>query len=402
MFETVEMAPPDPILGLEEAFKRDPNPAKINLAAGVYKDASGDTPILRTVRRAEEIIFRHETSKSYLGIAGAPEYAAAVQELVFGAGQPIVTERRAATAHAPGGTGALRVAAEFIKKINPSACVWLSRPTWPNHPNVMAAAGLAVQTYPYFDAGSNDLSFDAMLAALEIIPVGDVVVLHGSCHNPTGADPTPEQWSTIANVLADRKLLPLIDFAYQGFGEGIAQDARGILALAGRCREMLVASSFSKNFGLYNERVGALTLVAASQGAADSSLSQIKSIIRANYSNPPAHGAKIVTTILRTPELRTEWEAEVAEMRGRIHEMRQRFVRELRALGIGRDFSFIERQHGMFSFTGLTKEQVRTLRERYAIYIIDSGRINVAGMTEFNIPLLCRAIADVLQNNHRN
>jgi aspartate/tyrosine/aromatic aminotransferase len=396
MFDRIQMAPPDPILGLEEAFKRDPNPAKINLAVGVFKDASGNTPVLRVVKRAEEQILHDETSKSYLGIAGAPEYAAVVQELVFGAGHPLVTGRRAVTAHAPGGTGALRVAAEFIKAANPAARVWLSQPTWPNHPNVMRAAGLATDTYPYFDAPNNRLALDAMLAKLAQLPEGDTVVLHGSCHNPTGADPTPEQWAAIGDVLAERRLLPLVDFAYQGFAEGIAEDARGIRILGERLPEMLVASSYSKNFGLYNERVGALTLVAASEEAANASLSQIKSVIRANYSNPPAHGAKIVTTILRSPELRADWEVEVGEMRGRIHHMRRRFVAELAAQGVQRDFSFIERQHGMFSFTGLTKDQVHALRDRYAIYIVDSGRINVAGMTEANLPILCKAIASVM------
>ena len=235
-----------------------------------------------------------------------------------------------------------------------------------------------------------------MLATLAQLPEGDVVVLHGSCHNPTGADPTPAQWAAIADVIASRRLLPLVDFAYQGFADGITEDALGIHALSERVDEMLIASSYSKNFGLYNERVGALTLVAASPAAANAALSQIKSIIRANYSNPPAHGAKIVTAILRSPELRADWEVEVAGMRGRIHEMRRRFVEELAALGVERDFSFIERQYGMFSFTGLTKEQVHALRDRYAIYIVDSGRINVAGLTEANLPILCAAIASVL------
>jgi aspartate aminotransferase len=396
MFDRVEMAPPDPILGLEEAFKRDPNPAKINLAAGVYKDADGNTPILEVVKRAEEQILHDETSKSYLGIVGAPEYAAVIQELLFGADHSLVASGRAVTAHAPGGTGALRVAAEFIKKANPGARVWLSQPTWPNHANVMRAAGLAVETYPYFDAPANRLAFDALLETLAQLPEGDVVVLHGGCHNPTGIDPSPDQWAAIADVLAARRALPLVDFAYQGFAEGIDEDAAGVRALCDRISELLIATSYSKNFGLYNERVGALTLVAASAAAANAALSQIKSIIRANYSNPPAHGAKIVSSILRSPELRADWEVEVAGMRGRIHQMRRRFVQELAALGVERDFSFIERQHGMFSFTGLTKDQVHTLRDRHAIYIVDSGRINVAGLTEANLPILCAAIASVL------
>jgi aspartate aminotransferase len=396
MFDRIETALPDPILGLEEAFKRDPNPAKINLAAGVYKDPDGNTPVLRVVKRAEQEILHDETTKSYLGIAGAPEYAAVVQDLLFSSSHPIVTNRRAVTAHAPGGTGALRVAAEFIKKANPGARVWLSQPTWPNHANVMRAAGLAVENYPYFDATANRLAFDALLETLAQLPEGDVVVLHGGCHNPTGIDPSPAQWATVADVLAARRALPLVDFAYQGFSEGINEDAVGVRALCARMSELLIATSYSKNFGLYNERVGALTLVAASQTAAEASLSQLKSIIRANYSNPPAHGAKIVTAILRSPELRADWEVEVAEMRGRIHQMRRRFVQELAALGVERDFSFIEGQHGMFSFTGLTKDEVHALRNQYAIYIVDSGRINVAGMTEANLPVLSKAMAAVL------
>ena len=397
MFDKLNMAPPDPILGLEEAFRRDPNPAKISLSAGVYKDASGKTPIFRAVKRAEEMILRDETSKSYLGIDGMPEYAAAVQGLVFGPEHPAIVGGVTVTAHTPGGTGGLRVAADFIKDANPGACVWVSQPTWPNHPNVFQAAGLRVQTYPYFDSTTNSLAFDAMLDALSKLPASDVVLLHGSCHNPTGVDPTPEQWARIGDVIEARQLLPMVDFAYQGLAVGLNEDAVGLRSLYRPGREMLVVSSFSKNFGLYNERVGAVTLVAGSPAAAQASLSHIKACIRSNYSNPPAHGAKIVTTILQTPELCTDWESEVAGMRQRISTMRQRFSGELAALGVQRDFSFIQRQHGMFSFTGLTKEQVRRLREEHSIYIVDSGRINVAGMTEANLPVLCQAIAAVLQ-----
>jgi aspartate/tyrosine/aromatic aminotransferase len=397
MFDKLTVAAPDPILGLEEAFRRDPNPKKVSLSAGVYKDPTGRTPIFRSVKRAEELILRDETSKSYLGIDGMPEYAAAVQSLVFGAHHPAVLNQLAVTAHTPGGTGGLRVAADFIQQANPGARIWVSQPTWPNHPGVFRAAGLSVETYPYFDAATNSLAFDKMLAALDAIPAGDVVLFHGSCHNPTGVDPTPEQWTRIGQVVADRQLVSLVDFAYQGLAEGFEEDAAGVLALFRPGREMLVVSSFSKNFGLYNERVGAVTLVAGTSAAAQTSLSHIKACIRSNYSNPPAHGAKIVTTILASPELRADWQAEVTEMRARIWSMRQRFVEELAARGVQRDFSFIERQHGMFSFTGLTKEQVRRLREEYSIYIVDSGRINVAGMTEANLPVLCQAIAEVLQ-----
>jgi aspartate/tyrosine/aromatic aminotransferase len=301
------------------------------------------------------------------------------------------------TAHTPGGTGGLRVAGDFIKKINPGATVWVSQPTWPNHPNVFRAAGLNVQTYPYFKAASNSLAFEEMLAALRQLPAKDVVVLHGSCHNPTGADLSLPHWAELAGVVEERGLLPLVDFAYQGLAGGLREDAAGLLTLCGRGREMLIASSYSKNFGLYNERVGALTLVGDSPAAAQAALSHIKTVIRANYSNPPAHGAEIVTTVLGSPQLTAEWEGEVAAMRGRIWEMRRCFVAGLADAGVERDFSFIQRQHGMFSFTGLTKEQVRRLREEFSIYIVDSGRINVAGLTDQNLPLLCQALAQVLQ-----
>ncbi len=398
MFETLPMAPPDPILGLAEAFRKDPNPAKIDLSAGVYRDATGKTPIFRAVKRAEERILRQETSKNYLSIQGSAEYAAAVQELLFGPEHEILTSQRVATAHTPGGTGALRVAGDFLKKMFPGKRIWVSQPTWPNHPGVFQAAGLEVKTYPYFDAATNSLAFDEMLAALRQIPEGDVVLLHACCHNPTGIDPTPEQWSQIADVIEERRLLPLVDFAYQGLGDGLREDARGLHTLCRPGCELLIASSFSKNFGLYNERVGALTIVASSPAAAEAALSQVKLCIRANYSNPPAHGAAIVTTIWNDPELRADWEAEVKEMRDRIHEMRSLFVETLADKGVRRDFSFIARQRGMFSFSGLTPEQVEILRQKYSIYIVSSGRINVAGMTAENMDRICQAIAEVLRD----
>lgn len=397
LFDTLTMAPQDAILGLTEAFKQDANPAKINLSVGVYKDAAGKTPVLHSVKCAEERILATETSKSYLSIQGSSEYAAVVQALLFGPDHEILNSRRATTAHTPGGTGALRVAGDFIKALFPNTQVWLSQPTWPNHPDVFRAAGLELKTYPYFDPATNGLAFDSMLAVLKQIPTGDVVVLHGCCHNPTGIDPTPAQWAQIADVVQERKLLPLVDFAYQGFAEGIRADAYGLLALCRPGVELLVASSFSKNFGLYNERVGALTIVASSAAAAEAALSHVKRSIRANYSNPPAHGGAIVTTVLNDPALRAEWEAEVQTMRERINTMRQLFVATLAAKGIDRDFSFIAQQRGMFSFSGLTKEQVDMLRQNYAIYIVGSGRINVAGMTEANMDPLCEAIAAVLK-----
>lgn len=396
MFDDLEIAPPDPILGLEEAFKRDPNPAKINLAAGVYRDETGNTPVFRAVKRAEADILETETSKSYLGITGAPEYATAVQQLLFGPGSSVVTDGRAITAHAPGGTGALRVAADLVKKAKPDARAWISQPSWPNHPGVMKAAGLAVDTYLYFDVHHNCVDFAAMIDGLERVQAGDMVVLHGSCHNPTGADLAPDQWIRVAELLERKGALPLIDFAYQGFGRGLDEDAAGVRLLVDRLPEMMVASSYSKNFGLYNERVGALTIIARTPAVAEATLSQIKIVIRTNYSNPPAHGARIVSTILNSPELRAEWEAELDAVRGRIQEMRRQFVDGLHARGVDRDFSCLADQNGMFSFTGLTKEQVHRLRNEHSIYIVDSGRINMAGLTRSNLPVVCQAIASVL------
>lgn len=396
MFSNLPMAPPDAILGLSEAFERDPNPAKINLSVGVYKDAQGRTPILSTVKKAEERLVREESTKGYLSISGAPQYARAVQQLLFPAGHEVLASERIATAQTPGGTGGLRVAADFLKQMFPGTTVWLSQPTWPNHPNIFAAAGLPVKTYPYFDKATNGIAWQAMLDTLQQIPAGDVLLLHGCCHNPTGADPTPDQWQTIALVTRERGILPLVDFAYQGFGSGLREDAVGLEALAQPGSELLVCSSFSKNFGLYRERVGAISVIGESDDAAARALSQIKSAIRANYSNPPAHGAAVVTTILTDPELRSQWEQELADMRARINGMRELFVQTLADKGVPGDFSFIRHQKGMFSFSGLTKEQVHTLRDRYAIYIVDSGRINVAGMTEANMDQLCTAIKEVV------
>jgi aspartate/tyrosine/aromatic aminotransferase len=396
-FDAVPNAPVDPILGLNDAFRADANPRKVNLSVGVYKDSSGKTPIMRCVKAAEERILANETTKDYMSIQGSAEYAQWVQELVFGPGSPVIADGRTVTAHTPGGTAALRVAADFLKRVFPTATVWLSEPTWPNHPAIFQAAGLTVRTYPYFDAATNGLAMERMLQVLADIPAGDVLVLHGCCHNPTGIDPTAEQWSRIAEIIARKQLLTLVDFAYQGLAEGIREDAAGLTTLVRTGQELFVASSFSKNFGLYNERVGALTAVCKNGKAAEAVLSQMKTCIRANYSNPPAHGAAIVATILSDPQLRTQWDTEVRQIRERINGMRSLFVRTLADKGVSRDFNFITRQRGMFSFSGLTPEQVRRLRDEHSIYVVGSGRINVAGMTEQNMGPLCSAIADVLK-----
>jgi aspartate/tyrosine/aromatic aminotransferase len=398
MFEQVQPAPRDPILGLTESFREDPNPKKINLSVGIYQDSSGKTPILESVRRAGQLVLERQKSMSYLPIDGSRTYADAVRRLMFGEGHEVDKSGRTATSHTPGGTGALRVAADLIHKQFPKATVWLTQPTWPNHPQIFAAAGVPTKSFPYFDAKTNGLAFEEAIAAIHDIPSGDVILLHGCCHNPTGIDPTPDQWATLAETVYQHGLLPLLDFAYQGFADGIEEDAVGLRTFARPGAELIVCSSFSKNFGLYCERVGALTIVAKDKPTADTVQSQVKVCIRANYSNPPAHGAELVTTVLSDGELRNVWEREVAQMRDRINGMRALLVKTLKARGVPGDYSFITRQRGMFSFSGLTPPQVEALRQKYAIYVVGSGRINVAGITEQNVGPLCEAIAEVVKN----
>ena len=396
MFEKVQIAPPDPILGLTEMFKADTNPDKINLSVGVYQDAQGKTPVLATVKEAEKRVLEKENSKGYLPMTGEPMYCAAVQELLFGEGHEIIASKRAATAQCPGGTGALRVAGDYLHTVHPQAKIWLSNPTWANHSTIFAAAGMKCEKYDYRDPATNGLDFDAMCASIKTIPEGDVILLHGCCHNPTGIDPTPEQWSVIADLLAERGILPLVDFAYQGLAAGIEEDRAGLQILTKKVKQMLICSSFSKNFGLYRERTGALTIVADDSEQASTVMSQVKLRIRYNYSNPPSHGGQIVATVLGDKALRAQWIEEVADIRNRINEMRHLFVQTLKGKGVEQDFSTIIEQRGMFSFSGLTKEQVAKLREQYSIYIVDSGRINVAGMTPDNMDRLCEAIKSVL------
>jgi aromatic-amino-acid transaminase len=393
MFEKLEMAPADPILGLTETFNKDANPNKINLGVGVYKDEAGTTPIMNCVHKAEKILVETEKTKNYLPITGAPAYGKCVQELVFGKNAKVY----AATAHTPGGTGALRVAGEFLKKFKPNAKIWVSDPTWPNHNGVFGAAGFAVGKYAYYNAQTRSLNLDRMLAAIKAMTPGDIILLHACCHNPSGIDPTPEQWEKIATAVRENELFPLVDFAYQGLGRGLEEDAEGVRLLAGMLDEMIICSSFSKNFGLYNERVGAITIKSATQEATDKAFSHLKTAIRQIYSNPPSHGGAVVATVMNNPELRKEWEGEVAEIRQRIKQMRELFVATLKAKGVKQDFSFLTHQYGMFSFSGLNDEQVKTLKEKYGIYIVGGGRINVAGMTKANMEPLCTAIVEVLK-----
>jgi aspartate/tyrosine/aromatic aminotransferase len=397
MLERVEAAPRDAILGLTEAFNADPRPEKINLSVGVYQDESGTTPLLECVKEAERRLAAAPTTKSYLPISGLQTYCQAVAALAFGEDAEPLSRKRLAWAQTPGGTGALRVAADFIHASLPQATVWLSEPTWPNHPQIFQAAGVATKSHPYFNVKTNALDFEGMIAAIGQMPSGDVILLHGCCHNPTGIDPTPDQWKAITDAVYQRGLLPLLDFAYQGFADGIEEDAAGLKAFVRPAAEMLVCSSFSKNFSLYRERVGALFAVAPTAEAAQSVQTQIERAIRANYSNPPGHGAEVVSTILRDASLRKQWEGEVATMRNRINGMRTELVKALKDHGVPGDYSFIARQRGMFSFSGLTKPQVERLREQFAIYAVGSGRINVAGLTPSNIDRVAECIGKVVK-----
>lgn len=398
MFDSISPAPPDAILGLTDAFHADPNPKKINLGVGVFVDAEGKTPILESVKRAELRLLETEKTKSYLPISGSPAYAAGIQDLLLGTHHPVRSAKAIRTAQTPGGTGALRVGADFLQRFRPGATVWVSNPTWANHKAIFSAAGLAVKEYPYYDPASKGLDVDGMMSALAAVPATDIVLLHVCCHNPTGVDPDAAQWEAITRLAAEKGWLPFFDFAYQGFGRGIAEDRQPLLTMADTGLEFVVASSCSKNFGLYNERTGAFSLIATSAAAAEAAFSHVKTAIRSNYSNPPRHGGAIVETILSDAELHAEWVSELDAMRSRIHQLRQQLVNGLQSRGVDRDFSFITRQMGMFSFSGLTDAQVKTLRDDHSIYMVGGGRINIAGITASALDPLCDAVAAVLQH----
>ncbi len=397
MFEIVAAAPPDPILGLGDAFQKDPRSNKINLTIGVYRDDAGRTPILKSVKQAEAKLLSDEATKGYLGIDGLAEFNRLAGDLTMGG---LVPANRISAAQTPGGTGALKVAADFVYKSFPQARVWCSNPTWPNHFSVFEVAGLETKVYPYLAADKRGLDFNALIETLEKeARAGDVICLHACCHNPSGIDPTPQQWSDIAELTAQRGVLPLIDFAYHGFGDGLEEDRVGIKAIAGQHEEFLVCGSYSKNFGLYSERVGALLAISPNADTSAKVLSSIKQSIRANYSNPPRHGGAIVATILGDAELKNLWVSELTEMRERIHAVRQQFVDGMRAVGCKIDYSFLLAQRGMFSFSGLTPLQVDWLQKEKGIYMVGSGRINVAGITSTNLEPLCNAINEALSGN---
>ncbi|GGE84526.1 MULTISPECIES: amino acid aminotransferase [Pseudoalteromonas] len=394
MFSELKPLPTDPILGLMAAFKQDTNPKKIDLGVGVYKDEQGNTPVLKAVKKAEAFRLENETSKSYIGLAGNLDYCQKMENLLLGE-HPALLANRVRTAQAPGGTGALRVAAEFIKRCNKDATVWVTTPTWANHISLFEAAGLTVKEYPYYDYENKDLLFDDMINTLKQVPKGDVVLFHACCHNPSGMDLNAEQWSTVADLAVEVGFTPLVDIAYQGFGSSLEEDAAGLRKLAAAVDELIICSSCSKNFGLYRERIGACSIIAKDAATADISNSVLLSVVRSIYSMPPAHGADIVSTILGSTELTQMWHDELDEMRNRINGLRTLIKESLAAKGIDQDFSFIDRQNGMFSFLGINKEQIERLQKEYSIYIVGSSRVNVAGISDANIDYFANAVADV-------
>ncbi|ALO42988.1 MULTISPECIES: amino acid aminotransferase [Pseudoalteromonas] len=396
MFSELKPLPTDPILGLMAAYKQDTNPNKIDLGVGVYKDEQGNTPVLRAVKKAEAFRLENETTKSYIGLAGNLDFCQKMETLLLGEHSTLLANR-VRTAQAPGGTGALRVAAEFIKRCNTDATVWVTTPTWANHISLFEAAGLTVKEYPYYDYENKGLLFDEMIDTLKQVPKGDVVLLHACCHNPSGMDLNEEQWKIVAELAKEVGFTPLIDIAYQGFGASLDEDAKGLRLLADAVDELIICSSCSKNFGLYRERIGACSIIAKDSANADISNSVLLSVVRSIYSMPPAHGADIVNTILGSTELTQEWHDELDEMRNRINGLRTLIKDSLAAQGVAQDFSFIDKQNGMFSFLGINKEQIERLQKEYAIYIVGSSRVNVAGVSQANIEYFSKAVAEVLK-----
>lgn len=396
LFSAVEMAPRDPILGLNEQFNADTNPAKVNLGVGVYFDDNGKLPLLQCVLAAEKAMMNAPKPHGYLPIDGIAAYDDAVRALVFGADSEPVKSGRIATIQALGGTGGLKVGADFLNKLNPQAKVLISDPSWENHRALFESAGFVVNNYPYYDAATHGVNFDAMLHSLKAMPAGAIVLLHACCHNPTGADLSADQWTSVIEVVTGRGLIPFLDMAYQGFGDGITEDGQVVRRFADAGGPLFVSNSFSKSFSLYGERVGALSIVAGSAEETARVMSQLKRVIRTNYSNPPTHGGKVVATVLSNPELRALWEKELGEMRVRIRANREKFVDLLKQKAPNHDFSFVKTQRGMFSYSGLTKGQVDQLRNTYSIYAIDTGRICVAALNSANIDYVVDAICQVL------
>ena len=396
MFSAVEMAPRDPILGLNEQFAADNNPKKVNLGVGVYYDDNGKLPLLACVQKAEQAMMEKPSARGYLPIDGIAAYDAAVQTLVFGAQSPSVQSKRVATVQCLGGTGGLKVGADFLKRLNPQSKVLISDPSWENHKALFTQAGFDVQAYPYYDAQALGVNFPKMLASLASAEPGTIVVLHACCHNPTGYDITPSQWKQVVEIVKSKGLTAFLDMAYQGFGHGIAEDGAVIDLFVQAGLSFFVATSFSKSFSLYGERVGALSVHCETADEAAKVLSQLKIAIRTNYSNPPIHGGSVVAAVLNNPEWRSLWESELAGMRVRIKDMRQKLVEGLKAAGVQRDMSFITQQIGMFSYSGLSKDQMVRLRNEFGIYGTDTGRMCVAALNSKNIDYVCAGIAKVL------
>lgn len=392
----VQMAPKDPILGVTETFNADKNPNKVNLGVGVYYDDNGKVPLLECVRRAETQLAEKSAPRSYLPIDGLPAYDRAVQALVFGADSAAARENRVVTVQALGGTGGLKIGADFLRRIAPDSQVWISEPSWENHRALFESAGFTVNTYPYYDPSSRGVDFAGMIGTLRALPPAAIVVLHACCHNPTGVDLTADQWTAVIETVVARGLIPFVDIAYQGFGEGIDADGEVVRRFTRAGGPVFVSNSFSKSFSLYGERVGALSVVAGSSEEAARVLSQLKRTVRTNYSNPPTHGSQIVAAVLTTPELRALWERELGQMRERIRDMRRQLVEKLRVRAPRADFAFVMRQRGMFSYSGLSKGQVARLREEFSVYAIDSGRMCVAALNSRNVDYVADAVARVI------
>ncbi len=396
LFSAVEMAPRDPILGLNEQFNADTNPNKVNLGVGVYFDDNGKLPLLQCVQAAEKTMMATPTARGYLPIDGIVAYDSAVKALVFGAESDVVKAGRVSTVQAIGGTGGLKIGADFLKKVSPHAKVLISDPSWENHRAIFVNAGFEVDTYAYYDAANRGINFDGMLTSLNAAAAGTIVVLHACCHNPTGYDITSAQWDQVIDVVKAKGLTAFLDMAYQGFGHGIAEDGAVIGKFVAAGLDIFVSTSFSKSFSLYGERVGALSVVARDKEEASRVLSQLKIVIRTNYSNPPIHGGAVVAAVLNNPELRAQWEAELAEMRVRIKAMRQKLVDSLKAAGVQQDMGFITQQIGMFSYSGLSKDQMVRLRNEFGVYGTDTGRMCVAALNSKNIDYVCACIAKVI------
>ena len=396
MFQSLQPLPPDPILGLSAAYRADANPSKVDLGVGVYKDANGNTPVMRAVKRAEEILVASQNSKAYIAPTGAAGYNEIIARMMLGNTLKQFLADRRVTVQTPGGCGGLRIAAEFIRHANPDATVWVSDPTWANHIPLLGSAGLKFKQYPYYDHSTHSVKFDEMLCCLSEVPRGDLVLLHGCCHNPSGADLTREQWLAVREVALAQGFTVFIDLAYQGLGDGLDADVFGVRLLAESLPELIVVSSCSKNFGLYRERTGALTVICETAEAAAAVTTLLASAARANYSMPPDHGAAIVQTIMENPELSSDWDSELKEIRDRINSLRALLVARLQTAGVDQDFSFIEKEKGMFSFLGVGKDQIQTLIQKYSIYLVGSSRINIASMNESNIDYIAESIKAVL------